>query len=91
MFAPELGGSYAVFDQRPLSAEKEHRCVQDVVHMPSLREHYRAKLCDTWWRKVEEATRARVVLSQSATYNGHGRHMAEGPIGRQSFYVTASQ
>lgn len=46
LFDPNLGGSYAVFDERPLSAEIQKYCVQDVIHMPALRELYQAKLCD---------------------------------------------
>ena len=81
LFDPGRGGSYAVFDQRPLSQEVMEYCVQDVTLMPHLREVYRSKLCDAWWRKIEEETAARIRLSQSASYNGKGRHMAEGPRG----------
>lgn len=38
LFDPGLGGGYAVFDERPLSAEIQKYCVQDVMHMPVLRE-----------------------------------------------------
>jgi exonuclease 3'-5' domain-containing protein 1 len=48
LFDPNLGGGYAVFDERPLSAEINKYCVQDVIHMPALRELYRAKLYDVW-------------------------------------------
>jgi exonuclease 3'-5' domain-containing protein 1 len=48
LFDPNLGGGYAVFDERPLSTEINKYCVQDVIHMPVLRELYRAKLCDVW-------------------------------------------
>ncbi len=46
LFDPNRGGSYAVFDQRPLSSEIEHYCTQDVAFMPHLCEVYRGKLCD---------------------------------------------
>jgi len=45
LFEPTRGGSYAVFDQRPLSAEVENYCTQDVAFMPHLCEIYREKLC----------------------------------------------
>lgn len=79
LFAPECGGSYAVFDARPLSEAIVKYCVQDVLFMPGLRDVYCAKLCDAWWAKIEAETAARIQLSQSAGYNGKGRHMALGP------------
>lgn len=79
LFDPNLGGGYAVFDERPLSTEIKKYCVQDVVHMPALRELYRAKLCDAWWKNIERETSARVALSQGKHFNGQGMHMAKGP------------
>jgi exonuclease 3'-5' domain-containing protein 1 len=81
LFDPAHGGSYAVFDQRPLSDEIEDYCCQDVAFMPHLCENYREKLCDAWWRRIVTETNARISLSQGSTYNGKGRHMAEAPRG----------
>lgn len=81
LFAPQMGGSFAVFDQRPLSCEIKDYCAQDVVHMPGLRQVYLDKLCDAWWLKIADETGQRVRLSQSAGFNGHGRHRAMGPCG----------
>ncbi|EMC97242.1 hypothetical protein BAUCODRAFT_47352, partial [Baudoinia panamericana UAMH 10762] len=79
LFDPDRGGSYAVFDQRPLSKEILQYCTQDVKFMPHLREVYRRRLCDAWWRKIEEETNARIQLSQSPSFRGKGQHMARGP------------
>lgn len=79
LFDPKRGGTFAVFDQRPLSADLIEYCVQDVALMPRLRQIYRSRLCDAWWEKIEAETKARIQLSQSPAYNGKGRHMAEGP------------
>ena len=81
LFDPARGGSYAVFDQRPLSPEMENYCMQDVAFMPHLCEIYRARLCDAWWRKIEAETEERIRISHSPAFNGKGRHMAEGPSG----------
>lgn len=81
LFEPRYGGSYAVFDERPLSPEIHTYCVQDVTLMPHLRAIYRAKLCDAWWKKIDKETKARVKLSQSANFNSKGQHMAQGPRG----------
>ncbi|KAK0853121.1 hypothetical protein LTS02_012054 [Friedmanniomyces endolithicus] len=81
LFDPALGGGYAVFDERPLSTEMTKYCVQDVIHMPALRELYRAKLCDAWSKKIKKETAARIELSQGKYFNGQGMHMAKSPAG----------
>ena len=83
LFDPARGGSFAVFDERPLTPAMQKYCVQDVLHMPALRSAYKAKIGNTWWAKIEEETGARIALSQSASFNGKGRHMAEAPAGWQ--------
>lgn len=79
LFAPEHGGSYDVFNCRPLSDEVRKYCMQDVQFLPLLWLHYSSKLTQNWRRKVEDATNDRIKLSQSANFNGKGRHMALGP------------
>lgn len=79
LFAPEQGGSFSVFDDRPLRPDIIEYCAQDVQLLPVLREVYRATLCDAWWKKIQDETQARISLSQSRNYNGKGRHMALGP------------
>jgi exonuclease 3'-5' domain-containing protein 1 len=85
LFDPNLGGGYAVFDERPLSAEINKYCVQDVMHMPALRELYRAKLCDVWWEKIEVETAARIQLSQGRNFDGQGMHMAKASARWEQF------
>jgi exonuclease 3'-5' domain-containing protein 1 len=84
LFNPSRGGSYAVFDQRPLTSEMEKYCVQDVIHLPALRQTYWGRINNTWKLKVDDETTARIELPQSAGFNGKGKHMAEGPKGWQS-------
>jgi exonuclease 3'-5' domain-containing protein 1 len=79
LFAPEHGGSYEVFNSRPLSEEVKEYCMQDVQLLPRLWLHYSPMLEPSWKRKVEDATKDRIKLSQSAYFNGEGRHMALGP------------
>ncbi|KAI1322363.1 ribonuclease H-like protein [Xylariaceae sp. FL0255] len=66
LFAPEKGGSYEVFNNRPLPENIRAYCVQDVHFLPRL------------WDlvKVEDATKARVMLSKSPDFNRNGQHMA---------------
>lgn len=85
LFDPARGGSFAVFDERPLTPAMQKYCAQDVLHMPALRFAYKGKLANAWWAKIQEETTARIALSQSANFNGKGRHMAEAPAGWQSW------
>lgn len=91
LFAPELGGSFAVFDHRPLTPEIIEYCAQDVQLLPDLRNVYRRKLCDAWWKKIAEETGARIRLSQSQNYNGKGRHMTLGPPSWSHWAPTAAE
>ncbi|KAK4666161.1 hypothetical protein QC763_608330 [Podospora pseudopauciseta] len=81
LFAPERGGSYQVFNERPLNEEIRRYCVQDVHLLPRLWAHYYSKLTKAWERRVCEASRDRVALSQTPGFNGKGRHMALAPAG----------
>ena len=79
LFAPELGGSFQVFNTRPLAEDIRSYCVQDVQFLPRLRGHYWAMINSHWKAKVEAATRARVAESQTANYRPDGRQKALGP------------
>lgn len=79
LFAPEKGGTYEVFNERPLSEAIRSYCVQDVQFLPKLWERYNAKMDAQRRAKVEEATAKRIALSRAKTYMGKGRHMAIGP------------
>jgi exonuclease 3'-5' domain-containing protein 1 len=68
LFAPERGGSYEVFNERPLQPMVQEYCVQDVVHMPKLWNVYQKNMSEFWKVMVEEAGVARVEESQSKGY-----------------------
>ncbi|KAK0971855.1 hypothetical protein LTR54_017700 [Friedmanniomyces endolithicus] len=77
LFDPQRGGSYAVFDQRPLQKDIKEYCTQDVTFMPHPRDIYRRKLCDAWRRKIDVERNGRIQLSQSPSFRGKGQHMAQ--------------
>lgn len=79
LFAPDRGGSYAVFNERPLRKEIEEYCIQDAVYLPRLWLRYDKMLSPAWKDRVREATEARVVMSQELAYDGNGQHQAQGP------------
>ncbi|KAL8667937.1 MAG: hypothetical protein Q9202_000402 [Teloschistes flavicans] len=78
-FDPKVGGSYEVFNERPLPADIRAYCVQDVQFMPRLWDFYRLKLDTHGSAMVAQATRDRVTESQSQTFMANGEHMALGP------------
>ncbi|MBE3049477.1 hypothetical protein IMZ48_44660 [Candidatus Bathyarchaeota archaeon] len=69
LFAPDKGGSYDMFNARPLDAGLVGYCVNDVVLLPVLRAKYRARLDYKWQMRVLEETEKRVVASQAVTYD----------------------
>lgn len=81
LFAPERGGSYDVFNHRPLSEDIIKYCAQDVQILPRLWQIYHTKLGWRWKAKVEAAVKDRINVRLQADYTGVGRHMAMGPAG----------
>ncbi|KAJ5292110.1 hypothetical protein N7478_001361 [Penicillium angulare] len=81
LFAPERGGSYEVFNSRPLSETIIKYCAQDVRILPKLWAFYNGKLGGRLRGKLEVATSDRINVCFQAEYTGVGRHMAESPSG----------
>lgn len=79
LFAPEHGGSYEVFNERPLRLEVLEYCIQDVAYLPTLWAKYNNKLGKRWREKVRLATEERLRLALSPTFTPNGKHMALGP------------
>lgn len=79
LFAPERGGSYTVFNARPLREEIKAYCVQDVQFLPMLRQIYCSRLQPAWKTKVDAETIARVHSSQTMAFQPHGIHKALSP------------
>ncbi|KAJ5154820.1 uncharacterized protein N7500_010259 [Penicillium coprophilum] len=81
LFAPEHGGSYDVFNVRPLPDDVLEYCVQDVKFLPRLWVQYNQNISRSWAEKVTTETLNRVKHSQTATYDGKGRWKARVPVG----------
>ncbi|KAK8018769.1 ribonuclease H-like domain-containing protein [Apiospora marii] len=71
LFSPDEGGSFDVFNVRPLSPELISYCVGDVYYLPRLRQRNWVFLSDEWKQKVIEETEARVVESHQEDYQPH--------------------
>lgn len=79
LFAPEHGGTYKVFLERPLSAKIIQYCEQDVLLMPALLAKYGSKLFRQRATQVQLIVDDRIRLSQAPDFNGDGKHMRLGP------------
>ena len=79
LFAPEVGGRYEVFLERPIPPNIVKYCEQDVLLMPRLLARYGPKLGSGVAAQIQTIVDNRILLSRSATFNGQGRHMAIGP------------
>ena len=78
-FSPERGGSYEVLNVRPMQQDIVDYCTQDVVYLPLLWKVYTGKISPKWMRKVQVETCERIVASQKASYEPHGRDKTLSP------------
>jgi len=81
LFDPKHGGSYKVFDERPLRKEIREYCIQDTKFLPRLWSYYDRRLTSAWRNRVREAAQARVTESQGQNYLAQGQHKALAPAG----------
>ena len=76
LFKPEYGGSYEVFNQRPIPEEIIDYCVGDVQCLPGLRDRFWETRTAAWKDLVKGESKKRVAASQRAEYQPHGQHKA---------------
>jgi exonuclease 3'-5' domain-containing protein 1 len=81
LFEPKYGGSYDIFNERPINTDIEYYCVIDVQFLPLLRNLYWGRLSDGWKTKVMDETKKRVLGSQSPAYQPHSEEKKFGPWG----------
>ena len=79
LFATEDGGSYEVFNIRPMLQDIVHYCAQDVVYLPVLWNVYSQKIGKKWLKRVQEETVKRVLMAQAESYEPHGEHKVLSP------------
>ncbi|KAF3906759.1 hypothetical protein AA313_de0204543 [Arthrobotrys entomopaga] len=85
LFAPEKGGSYEVFNERPLRPEIGRYCVHDVAFLKSLWAFFEGSLSSPGrkWRKaqIEAEVVKRLAMANDPDYNPRGRDKSLGPPG----------
>ncbi|KAJ5318316.1 hypothetical protein N7476_004736 [Penicillium atrosanguineum] len=78
LWNPEKGGSYRVFNTRPLSNEISSYCVGDIQHLPALYHKYHLAT-GRWGKLIAEESQKRVSESQTIKYNPHGEGRTLSP------------
>lgn len=79
LFDPKLGGTYQVFNSRPITHSIQEYCAGDVLFLPQLRDCYMGKLHGTWREKVARETLTRISDSQSPSYQPKSESKKFGP------------
>ncbi|RVD81593.1 uncharacterized protein DFL_009450 [Arthrobotrys flagrans] len=82
LFAPEKGGSYEVFNRRPLPGELLEYCVQDVQYLPVLLRNFTQRLGrmdKRWMERIRTETEARIALCKRDSFP-KGRQNALAPV-----------
>ncbi|KAK8068892.1 hypothetical protein PG994_005508 [Apiospora phragmitis] len=79
LFNPATGGSFDVFNVRPLSPEIISYCVGDVYYLPRLRKLYWTMMSEEWKEEIRKETLARVVESQQENYSPHSPAKVRSP------------
>ncbi|ORY03126.1 hypothetical protein BCR34DRAFT_617855 [Clohesyomyces aquaticus] len=82
MFRRELGGSYEVFNQRPIPKDIISYCAGDVQYLPELRQRFWGS-SHKWLDLVSEGSKQRVAKSQQPDYQPHGRDRAIAPWSKE--------
>lgn len=70
-----------VFSRRPLDAETEKYCMNDVLHLPALQDTYTKRLDSRWMKKAMDESARRVVEACSPEYEPQSENKKLGPWG----------
>lgn len=84
LFSPERGGSYEVFNTRPLPQDIIDYCTQDVTLLPILYSTYSKKLSKYWSNRVVQETHRRVAVTHLPSFDPHGKNKTFSPWAPQT-------
>ncbi|MCJ1384307.1 hypothetical protein MMC17_007423 [Xylographa soralifera] len=79
LFLPEHGGSYEVFNVRPMPQDIVAYCGNDVVYLPILWAIYSRKISKKWASRVQIETCNRLIMSRSVSFDPHSKNKALSP------------
>lgn len=87
LFDPASGGSYAVFNKRPLDEKVMRYCVQDVCILPAVWNAYAKRLGPIWRMQMLAETKQRISATKAPNFDGKGSHMALCPRSWQNLSI----
>ncbi len=79
LFEPKHGGSYQVFNIRPIPQEIIDYCTNDVVYLPVLYNFYLKRLNTRWATRVADESMKRVAVAQSESYDPSAKSKTVSP------------
>ena len=79
LFKAEHGGSYEVFNQRPIPEDIISYCVGDVRYLPELRDRFWKTQTFRWRDLVDQESMKRVSASQKSDYQPYSLDRAVSP------------
>ncbi|KAF5649425.1 3' 5' exonuclease [Fusarium sp. NRRL 52700] len=68
-----------IFSRRPLDVQTEKYCINDVVHLPALRDTYTKRIDNKWMKKAMDESARRVVEACSPEYELQSENKKLGP------------
>ena len=83
LYKVEHGGSYDVFNQRPIPEDILSYCVGDVQYLPELRSSFCTQQAYRWRDLVREESKKRVAMSQRSDYQPHNPDKAMAPWSKE--------
>ncbi|KAF5844037.1 hypothetical protein GGP41_003900 [Bipolaris sorokiniana] len=83
LYKVQYGGSYDVFNQRPIPEDIVSYCVGDVQYLPELRDRFRTQQAYQWRDLVGEESKKRVAMSQRSDYQPHSPAKAMAPWSKE--------
>ncbi|KAJ7705575.1 ribonuclease H-like domain-containing protein [Mycena rosella] len=79
LFAPERGGRYEVFEDRPLPAALKEYCAQDVALLHELESALSRNIGRNWDQRVRTESAVRVAFAKKSNYTPRGPDKALVP------------
>jgi exonuclease 3'-5' domain-containing protein 1 len=79
LFKSQLGGSYEIFNERPIPLDIISYCVGDVQCLPELRRWFLTTRSSAWRALIVQESKNRVADSHKPNYQPYGRDRALAP------------
>ena len=84
MFSPEKGGSYDIFEKRPLDPRILAYCAQDIAllfQLETVMKRTMGTVGKNWEDRIIRCSASRAAEAKSSSYDGPtGRHRASAPM-----------